>query len=140
MAITTMGWSDPQTHKGFEMILWIDWELDAIKNHEQTMKTHMERIEDGQKKERKLYYFTNEGKGFFLSYALQALQIHNDRYLQRYGLKLKEAKFSFTEDQRVRYLVLTGMDDERRRDWILNKLREPVMVLRSPVSKAQGGL
>ena len=140
MAITTTGWSDPQTHKGFELVIWVDWELEAFKTHEKTMKTHMERIEDGQRKERKLYYSTNEGTGFFLSYAFQVLQIHNDRYLQRYGLELKEAKFSFTEGRRVRYLVLKGMDDARRRDWILNKLKEPVMVLRSPESNAQGGL
>ena len=122
------------------MIIWIDWDLNKIKDQGQTTKTHMERVEDGQKKERKLYYLTNEGNAFFLSYPLQALQINNDRYLSRYGLQLKQDKFSFTQDQRVRYVLLTRMDDERRRDWILNKLREPVMVLRSPVTKARGGL
>ena len=52
MAITTTGWSDPQTHKEFELVIWVDWELEAFKTHEKTMKSHMERIEDGQRKER----------------------------------------------------------------------------------------
>ena len=100
----------------------------------------MERVEDGQKKERKLHLLSNDGKAFFLSYALQALQVHDDRYLSRYGLQLKQDKFLFTQGKRVRYVLLTRMEDERRRDWITNKLREPVMVLRSPVTKARGGM
>ena len=124
----------------FNMIIWIDWDLNKIKDHDQTTKTHMERVEDGQKKERDLYHLTNDGIAFFLSYPLQALQIHDDRYLSRYGLQLKQDKFLFTQGKRVRYVLLTRMEDERRRDWITNKLREPVMVLRSPVTKARGGL
>ena len=140
MAITTTGWSDPQTHEGFELVIWVDWDLDAFKAHEKTMKTSMERIVDGETKERKLFYSTNEGVGFFLSYAFQSIQFHNDRYLRRYGLELKETEFSFTEGKRVRYLVLKGMEDERRRDWIVAKTRERVMVPRSPSSNAQGGM
>ena len=140
MAITTTGWSDPQTHKEFELVIWIDWELEAFKTHEKTMKTSMERIVDGERKERKLFYSTNEGVGFFLSYAFQAIQFHNDRYLRRYGLELKETEFSFTEGKRVRNLVLKGMKDERRRDWIMAKTRERVMVLRSNSSNAKGGM
>ena len=33
MAITTTGWSDPQIHKEFELVLWVDWELEAFKTH-----------------------------------------------------------------------------------------------------------
>ena len=122
------------------MIIWIDWDLNKIKDHDQTTKTHMERVEDGQKKERKLHLLSNDGKAFFLSHALQALQVHDDIYLSRYGLQLKQDKFLFIQGKRVRYVLLTRMEDERRRDWITNKLREPVMVLRSPVTKARGGM
>ena len=100
----------------------------------------MKRVEDGQKKERKLYHLSNDGNAFFLSYPLQALQIHDDRYLSRYGLQLKQDKFLFTQGKRVRYVLLTRMEDERRRDWITNKLREPVMVLPGPPSQKHEGV
>ena len=95
----------------------------------------MERVdigEDGkqEEKERKLYYLSNDGRAFCLSYALQALQVHDDRYISRYGLQLKRDKFLFTQGKQVRYVLLTRMEDERRREWITNRLREPVMVMR----------
>ena len=105
MAITTMQWCDTKMQPDFNMIIWIDWDLNKIKDHGQTTKTHMERVEDGQKKERKLYHLSNDGKAFFLSYALQALQVHDDRYISRYGLQLKRDKFLFTQGKQVRYVL-----------------------------------
>ena len=72
MAITTLQWCDTKMQPDFSMIIWIDWDLNKIKDHDQTTKTHMERVEDGQKKERKLHLLGNDGKAFFLSHALQA--------------------------------------------------------------------
>ena len=55
----------------FCMIIWIDWDLNKIKDHDQTTKTHMERVEDGQKKEMKLHLLSNDGKAFFMSYPFK---------------------------------------------------------------------
>ena len=116
-------------------IIWIDWSFDKIKEHCETTKMYMERLEIGkdgkqEEKDRKLYYLTNGSSAFCLSYALQALQVHDDQYISRYGLQMKRDQFLFTQGQQVRYVLLTYTKESPFREWITNRLTEPVMVMR----------
>ena len=115
-----------------QFIIWIDWSMDKIKEHCQTTKMCMDRLEIGkdgkqEEKDRKLFYLTNGSSNFCLSYAIQALRVHDDEYISRYGLEMKEGPFLFTSSLPVRYLLLTYTND--RREWIMNRLTDPVMVM-----------
>ena len=112
-------------------IIWLDWDLDQIKLHPNTIKMSMPRLDigpDGQQseKERRLCYLRNGDNNLCLSYAIQSLRIYNDRYLSRYRLEMKEGTFPFTTGM-VRYLVLTY--DHPKREWIMNRLVDPVVVM-----------
>ena len=112
-------------------ITWLDWDLDQIKLHPNTIKMSMPRLDigpDGQQseKERRLCYLRNGDNNLCLSYAIQSLRIYNDRYLSRFGLEMKEGTFPFTTGM-VRYLVLTY--DHPKREWIMNRLVDPVVVM-----------
>ena len=106
-----------------QFVVWVDWDMDKIKDHCRTTKMCMDRLEIGadgkqQEKARKLFYLTNGNSNFCLSYAIQALRVHNDEYISRYGLEMKEGPFLFTSSLPVRYLLLTYTND--RREWIMN--------------------
>ena len=112
-------------------ITWLDWDLDQIKLHPNTIKMSMPRLDigpDGQQseKERRLCYLRNGDNNLCLSYAVQSLRIYNDSFLSRFGLKMKEGTFPFTTGM-VRYLVLTY--DHPKREWIMNRLVDPVVVM-----------
>ena len=114
-----------------QFIVWVDWDMDQIKLHPQITKMCMDRLEIGadgkqQEKDRRLFYLTNGNSNFCLSYATQALRVNSDKYISRYGLEMKEGAFPFTTGV-VRYLLLTYNND--RREWIMNRLVDPVVVM-----------
>ena len=80
-----------------------------------------------QEKDRRLFYLTNGNNNFCLSYATQALRVNSDKYISRYGLEMKESPFLFTSSIPVRYLLLTYTNDCR--EWIMNRLTDPVVVM-----------
>ena len=121
-------------------ILWLDWDLDKLKLHPNTVKMSIPRLDigpDGQQsqKDRKLWYLRNGDHNLALSYAIQSLRIHGDGFLGRYGLKMEEDTFPFTNGV-VRYLVLTY--DHSKRPWIMDRLADPVLVLDDDYIDAEG--
>ena len=123
-----------------KFIIWVDWDLDQIKLHPKTTKMWMPRLEIGpdgkqQEKDRRLCYLTNGNNNLCLSYATQSLRVNSDKYISRYGLEMKESPFLFTSSIPVRYLLLTYTND--RREWIMNRLTDPVVVMET---KAGGGV
>ena len=71
-------------------ILWLDYDLDKLKLHPNTVKMTMPRMEfgpDGQPsvKDRKLSYLKNGEHNLCLSYATQSLRFHGDEFLGEYG-------------------------------------------------------
>ena len=114
-----------------KFIIWVDWDLDQIKLHPKTTKMWMPRLEIGpdgkqQEKDRRLCYLTNGNNNLCLSYATQSLRVNSNKYISRYGLELKEGTFPFTTGV-VRYLLLTYNND--RREWIMDRLVDPVVVM-----------
>ena len=94
----------------------------------------MNRLEIGkdgkqEEKDRKLFYLTNGSSAFCLSYAIQALQVHDDEYISRYGLEMKRDPFLFTEGKTVRYVLLTSTKDSPCHECIINRLTDPLMVM-----------
>ena len=121
-------------------ILWLDWDLDKLKLHPNTVKMSIPRLDigpDGQQsqKDRRLWYLRNGDHNLCLSYATQSLRIHGDQFLARYGLKMEEGTFPFTTGV-VRYLVLTY--DHPKRQWIMDRLVDPVLVMNDDDLDAEG--
>ena len=135
ITITAMQYCYTKMLPGTPFIIWVDWSLDKIKKHHETTKMFMNRVEIGkdgkqEEKDRKLLYLTNGSSAFCLSYAIQALQVHNDEYICCYGLQMKRDQFLFTEGKKVRYVLLTYTKESPFREWITKRLTEPVMIMR----------
>ena len=62
-------------------------------------------------------------------------RVHGDRFLEEYGLKIKEGTFSFAS-RVVRYLVLTY--DHSKRQWIMDRLVDPVLVMNEDDLDSEG--
>ena len=125
-----------------QFIIWVDWDMDQIKLHPQTTKMCMDRLEIGpdgkqQEKDRRLFYLTNGNNNLCLSYATQALRVNSDKYISRYGLEMKEGPFLFTCSIPVRYLLLTYTNDHR--EWIMNRLMDPVVVMDTEAGECRHG-
>ena len=128
---TAMQHAHANSDKVPSFIMWLDYDLDKLKLHPNTVKMTMPRMEfgpDGQPsvKDRKLSYLKNGEHNLCLSYATQSLRIHGDEFLEEYGLKMEKGTFSFAS-RVIRYLLLTY--DHSKRQWIMDRLVEPVLVM-----------
>ena len=112
-------------------VMWLDYDLDKLKLHPETVKMTMPRMEfgpDGQPsvKDRKLSYLKNGEHNLCLSYATQSLRFHGDEFLGEYGLKMETGTFSFAS-RVIRYLLLTY--DHSKKQYIMDRLMEPVLIM-----------
>ena len=112
-------------------VMWMDYDLDKLKIHPDTVKMTMQRMEFGQDgqpsvKDRKLNYLKHGEHNLCLSYAVQSLRFHGDEFLREYGLKMETGTFSFAS-RVIQYLLLTY--DHSKKQYIMDRLMEPVLIL-----------
>ena len=111
-------------HEGCDIIVWIDWPLSLVQAS--CEKRTANRVYWGSSiKSRKYDYLYLEGDCFGLSPAMQSFRFKDDQHLRTLGLKLQEARFSFTTDlwdEKVRYLQLDLAEANER--WTKARLKK----------------
>ena len=112
---------------GENMVIWVDYPLEKIKNHHGTVKKDSSRIywEDTCIKRRNYGYLETNNKFWGLSPAMQCFRFLSDQCLSEYGLQLKEDYFDFVDEipkRKVRYLEIDAK--EINQDPMMTKIRK----------------
>ena len=92
------------------MVVWVDYDYHKMKNHPETQKIAVDKIDPDDAKRiktRKYHYWKNNGFNLCLSPAVQAFRFERDTFIRRHGLELKIGNLPFTGLSRdVRYVQL----------------------------------
>ena len=110
---------------GENMIIWVDYPLEKIKNYHGTVKKESSRIywQDTCIKRRNYGYLETCQKIWGLSPAMQCFKFLSDNCLSKYGLHIHHGHFDFVDEKRpVRYLEIDAK--EINQDPMMTKIRK----------------